>query len=250
MVKTNDFMSTRALTIILLFLFSPLSFAGVANHFWTGTKGAFTEENKWIWLGGSLLTLVAFKYDHDIYKSYAGKEKEEFPDSVGDVMGTGIPGAGIAILTMGVGWAFSSNKVFGAGQSHGEALIATFAYTSLIKLMVERDRPPAFSPNESPFNASFPSGHTSTAFATAGSIMASAGPIFGVPVLLLAGVTGYSRIQQRAHYLGDVLFGATLGYTMGTGFYKHHQGGRSIAFQIIPYFENRENFGLTARYEF
>jgi len=224
--------------------------AGFASHFWTGSKAAFTEENKWIWLGGGALTLLAFKYDKDIYLHYAGKEKEELPDSVGDTMGTGVPGAALALLTMGVGWTIGSERTIGAGQSHAEALIATFLYTSILKIVVERDRPPAFSPNESAFNASFPSGHTSTAFATAGSVMASAGPVFGIPVLALAGLTGYSRVQQRAHYAGDVLFGAILGYTMGTGFYRHHQGGKSLALRLLPYFEDRENFGLAAQYNF
>lgn len=238
------------LIIFLTFFTQQSSYAGIAKHLWTGTKGAFSDENKWIWLGGSTLTLVAFKYDHDIYLHYANKEKEELPDSIGDIMGTGIPGAGIALLTMGLGWSFGSDRVFGAGQSHAEALIATFMYTSGFKIVLERDRPPAFSSKESAFNASFPSGHTSTAFATAGSIMASAGPIIGLPFLILAGATGYSRIQQRAHYTGDVLFGAILGYTMGTGFYKHHKGGRSLAMQVFPYFNDRDNFGVTTLYSF
>lgn len=224
--------------------------AGLTKHFREGTVGAFSEENRWIWLAGGSLALVAFKYDKDIYLHYADKEKEEFPDSVGNSMGTGVPGAGIALLTMGVGWIIGSPRTIGAGQSHAEALIATFLYTSALKIVIERDRPPAFSENESSFNASFPSGHTSTAFATAGSVMASAGPIVGLPVLALAGLTGYSRVQQRAHYAGDVIFGATLGYTMGTGFYQHHTRGKSLAWQVLPYFEDRENWGFVATYGF
>lgn len=242
-------MEMRCLLAMLLFFTSP-SYGSLLSHFETGTVDAFSGYNKWIWFGGGALTLVAFKYDKDIYKFYAGKEKEEFPDSVGDTMGTGIPGAAIALLTMGTGWIIGSDRTIGAGQSHAEALVATFFYTSILKMVVERDRPPAFSKNESSFNASFPSGHTSTAFATAGSLMASAGPIVGIPMVILAGLTGYSRVQQRAHYAGDVLFGAVLGYTMGTGFYAHHQKGKSLAWQVLPYFEDRENWGLSARYEF
>ena len=88
------------------------------------------------------------------------------------------------------------------------------------------------------------------AFATAGNIIASSGPILGIPFLLLAGITAYSRIQQRAHFAGDVIFGATLGYTMGSGFYKHHENGRLADLNIMPYFEDRGNYGLVARYIF
>lgn len=239
-----------AFLLFLIFTFTSPVWAGVSKHLVEGTKGAFTGNNKWIWLAGSAIFAVALVYDHDIYKHYANKEKEEFPDSVGDSMGTGVPGAAIALLTMGSGWLIGSSRTVNAGQSHGEALVATFMYTSMLKIMIERDRPPAFSNKESPFNASFPSGHTSTAFATAGSVMASAGPWVGLPVLALAGITGYSRVQQRAHYTGDVVFGAMLGYTMGTGFYKHHGKSGSHALNVMPYFEDRQNLGMVARYEF
>lgn len=241
----------RLLKITLGLLFGPLiAHAGVGAHFAKGTGGAFTGSNKWIWLLGGAATIVTLHYDHDIYRHYANKEKEEFPDSVGDTMGTGIPGAAIALLTMGTGFVIGSPRTVSAGQSHGEALVATFIYTSALKMVVERDRPPAFSEKESGFNQSFPSGHTSTAFATAGSIMASAGPWVGLPVLAAAGLTGYSRVQQRAHYAGDVMFGAILGYTMGTGFYKHHSRTQRTAWQILPYFETRDDLGVIARMEF
>ncbi|MCB0407035.1 MAG: phosphatase PAP2 family protein [Bdellovibrionales bacterium] len=230
-----------------IFVCRPTFAYSPTKHFFTGSADAFKGSNKWVWLGGLTLTSVAFIYDHDIYNYYGGKEKEEFPDAVGDSMGTGIPGASLAVLTMGVGWLFDSKKVLGAGQAHAEALVATFTYTSILKLMIERDRPQEFAPNETAenqFNASFPSGHTSTAFATAGSMMASGGPWVGIPFLALAGLTGYSRVQQRAHYAGDVIFGATLGYTMGYGFYQHHKGGKTLGWNIWPYFENRESFGV------
>ncbi len=234
--------------VLVVIWASSVGASDVGKHFWAGTKGAFTGYNKWVWLAGGTLTLAAFKYDTDIYHNRDGSDK--FPSTIGDVMGTGIPGAGIAVLTMGAGWALESSRTFGAGQSHAEALVATFLYTSILKFSVRRDRPPAFSKNTTALSASFPSGHTSTAFATAGNMMASVGPLLGVPVLALAGLTGYSRIQQGAHYAADVLFGATLGYTMGTGFYKHHAGGRSQAWQIYPYFEDRENWGVAARLDF
>lgn len=241
--------SLRLFLIWLIFCGS-IGTATVTEHFVSGTADAFSGSNKWIWLGGSALTLVAFKYDNDIYLHYAKKEKEELPDSIGDTMGTGIPGAAIALLTMGYGWARGNSQVVEAGQSHGEALFATLIYTSILKAAVERDRPPAYSGTESEFNASFPSGHTSTAFATAGSMMAAGGPWVGVPFLALAAVTGYSRIQQRVHYTGDVMFGATLGYTMGAGFYQHHKTKSYMSLQVYPYFENRNSWGMVTQIAF
>jgi membrane-associated phospholipid phosphatase len=242
---------SSAFTLCLLIFCVPKTRAyAPLRHLGAGTRGAFHGTNRWIWIGGSGLTLLAFKYDKDIYKHYSGKEKEEMPDSVGDIMGTGLPGAAIAIGTLATGWLTGNPRTVEAGSSHAEALLATFFYTSVLKVVVERDRPPAFSKNESAFNASFPSGHTSAAFATAGSLMASGGPAVGVPALALAALTGYSRIQQRAHFTGDVLFGAILGYTMGTGFYEHHRAEKPAGWNLRPYFENRDSFGVSASFSF
>lgn len=225
--------------------------AGWSEHFWAGSEAAVSDENKWIWFTGGALTILAFNFDTQISKSFENREPNRFADQVSDNMGTGIPGALIALTTLGVGAFQKNDRVLQAGQSHAEALIATFAYTSLIKALVERDRPPDFTSHNSIFNASFPSGHTSTAFATAGSVMASAGPMVGIPVLALAALTGYSRIQGRAHYLGDVLFGATLGYTMGTGFYRHHSGQLvASSLRVLPYVDDRDSWGVLTRYEF
>ncbi|QKW10758.1 phosphatase PAP2 family protein [Streptomyces sp. NA04227] len=61
-----------------------------------------------------------------------------------------------------------------------------------------------------PTSASFPSGHTASAvaFATAtGGVL----PVVAVPLGLLAGAVGYSRVHTGVHYPGDVVAGAVLG---------------------------------------
>lgn len=64
-------------------------------------------------------------------------------------------------------------------------------------------------PNKGDRN-SFPSGHTSTAFAFAGVIHQSH-PQWKIPAYALATLVGFSRINDNAHYLHDVTMGATLG---------------------------------------
>ena len=58
---------------------------------------------------------------------------------------------------------------------------------------------------------SFPSGHTTAAFAGAGFIDQRYGHWWGVPALLLAGFTGYSRVQSYNHFADDVTAGASIG---------------------------------------
>ena len=86
-----------------------------------------------------------------------------------------------------------------------DAAIVNFAYTEVIKVAVGRERPNGED------NKSFPSGHTSNAFALAAVAERHYGWKLGVPAYLLAGVVGASRIQQDKHYLSDVVAGAMLG---------------------------------------
>ena len=62
----------------------------------------------------------------------------------------------------------------------------------------------------------WPSGHTSSAFTVAAVLNEHYGPWVGVPSLALAGLVGYQRIDAREHDLSDVVFGAMLGYVVGT----------------------------------
>ena len=62
---------------------------------------------------------------------------------------------------------------------------------------------------------SFPSGHTSAAFAWATVANAHYGPKVGIPSYLVASAIGASRLVKDKHYLSDVLAGATLGYIVG-----------------------------------
>src|SRR5262249_34019131 len=57
-------------------------------------------------------------------------------------------------------------------------------------------------------NMSFPSGHTSNAFAMATVAEYHFGPKVGIPAYLAASLIGASRIQSNKHYLSDVVAGA------------------------------------------
>lgn len=68
----------------------------------------------------------------------------------------------------------------------------------------------------------FPSFHVSSSVTLAAVLDEYYGPSAGVPAYALAGLIGWSRIDQRDHDLSDVVFGAAMGYVIGKTVAKHH----------------------------
>lgn len=58
---------------------------------------------------------------------------------------------------------------------------------------------------------SFPSGHSSTSFASAEFIRERYGWSYGIPAYLAASFVGYSRVESKEHYTRDVIAGALIG---------------------------------------
>lgn len=91
-----------------------------------------------------------------------------------------------------------------------------------LKIGIKRDRPFVTYPNDITQRTdvgplSFPSGHTTAAFATATALSLSTKKWqVIVPSYLYAGFVGYSRMRLGVHYPSDVLAGALIG--IGSGF--------------------------------
>jgi membrane-associated phospholipid phosphatase len=103
-----------------------------------------------------------------------------------------------------------------AGFNAATTLVVVSAATWGIKYAVRRVRPFTTHPDlikmSSGGGPSFPSGHTSSAFATATSLSLSYPKWYVViPAYLYAGTVGVSRIVLGVHYPSDVLAGAAVG---------------------------------------
>jgi membrane-associated phospholipid phosphatase len=88
--------------------------------------------------------------------------------------------------------------------------------SNTLKYSVNRDRPyityPDITKKSNGGSPSFPSGHTSSAFATATSIsLAYPKWYIIVPSFTWAGTVAYSRMELGVHYPSDVLAGAIVG---------------------------------------
>lgn len=97
------------------------------------------------------------------------------------------------------------------------ALIINTAITQGLKYTINRNRPyedypTIINPYTIEKDASFPSGHTSTAFALAASVsMQNKKWYVVVPAYAWAASVGYSRMYLGEHYPTDVLAGAAIG---------------------------------------
>lgn len=86
----------------------------------------------------------------------------------------------------------------------GETEALTIGSTQALKYAVDETRPNGG-------RHSFPSGHTSTAAAGAGYLLARYGWQVGVPFQLFTGLVAYSRVRTRDHFWYDVVAGAAIG---------------------------------------
>ena len=172
-----------------------------------------------------------------------GGDDMSVPSMVGSFVGGPGPLALGAVL-YGVGHVRGNGFVTQTGREVMRAVIVSGAITAVAKGTVGRARPFAapgdpdeFSPGHGFTNAafaSFPSGHTSAAFATATVLarelnVARPGSRWWVNPLLFGGASfvGFSRVYQRQHWPSDVVAGAALGTITGYEVVAHARGDRS-----------------------
>jgi membrane-associated phospholipid phosphatase len=165
------------------------------------------------------------------------------PATVGSFVGGPGPLALGAVL-YGFGHVRDNGTVTQTGREVMRAVIVSGAITAVVKGAVGRARPFAapgdpdeYRPGQGFTNASFasfPSGHTTAAFATATVLarelnVSHPGARWWTNPLLFGGATfvGLSRVYQRQHWPSDVVAGAALGTITGYEVVAHARGDRS-----------------------
>ncbi len=111
------------------------------------------------------------------------------------------------------------------------AQVINAVVTQGVKFAVQRERPEGSSGH----SYSFPSGHTSSAFATAAVVWRHYGWKAGLPASAVGAWVGAGRVQLGKHYLSDVVFGAAVGTVAGrTVTIGHGRSRLALAPAAVP----------------
>ena len=199
------------------------------------------RKKDWLTAGGVVLTTGALMFADEPIQRFALKLRDS-SKAVRDI-GKNITkfGGSYEMYTLAAlgayGFIFKNEKVKTTTLLATQAYLTGGAMEHLLKLISGRQRPYYYNPNtieaepkfRGPFskagrdingkrlNSSFPSGHTTVAFAAA-TVFAQEykdKPLIPILSYTVATLIGLSRITENKHWITDVFAGAALGYFTG-----------------------------------
>lgn len=189
---------------------------------WTDAKLYFTapirwDTADWLYFGGTLAAIgAAHQYDGNVRRHFAGpnapldgKDKNSVRDA--------IPAAAVTVGT----WVFASLIDDSAGRTEAYTMLEAAGFSAItttgLKYAAGRSRPNQTTRVDDwrSGGSSFPSLHTSAAFAI-GTVLAESGGedyrwarrVLGYG---MAGATAYIRLHDNSHWLSDTVAGAAIG---------------------------------------
>lgn len=193
----------------------------------------------WRWAGGAAISIAAaYSLDLSVRDRFspAGTATTANPDRNSD----NLPLAALVVGTFAMGALRHDKRITNTGWDMTEAAVLGSLSSLAFKTIVGRQRPYETA-SRSQFGKSgdsFPSGHTTAAFAAA-QVFADEMPReqWGWRVLAygLAGATAYARMDSNAHWFSDTVAGAALGIATGRFISGRHQGNKSkLAWWVAP----------------
>ena len=131
---------------------------------------------------------------------------------------------GTPVIITGIGLLKKDSLLTRKGLYLGATVVVATGVATVLKYSINRDRPfvtyPYIEKMADAGSPSFPSGHTTDAFATATSLSLAFPKWYVIaPSFLWASAVGYSRMHLGVHYPSDVLAGAIIG--AGSAYLTH-----------------------------
>ena len=195
------------------------------------TSNLFTRGNLLPFLIGSAAALTIAPADQEISRSMSNHAHEfgNTGEIVGPIITSSIAGGAFLASRL------TKNEHFRPfGYTLAQAYVTNAILTKGIKYATHRMRPDGSASD------SFPSGHTSSAFAVATVVTNYYGKKWGIPLYVFSGLVGASRIEKRQHWPSDIIAGAALGYISGRtailGTKQESSRPRKARLMIMPTF--------------
>ncbi|MBY0384853.1 phosphatase PAP2 family protein, partial [bacterium] len=206
-----------SMIFLSIFFCSLLSSASFLEDTGREIASPVTTKAKYYLLGGSLLTVlltldaVEDSLGHDVQNDTVEDKPLGDLSTIGDWAGQLVPNV-IYVGTMYGFYYFTENLNYRSKSIHMlKSTTYTVLTTTLLKALIREPRPAEGNKNVD----SFPSGHTASAFAFAAVIGTEHEWYWGTAAYALATFVGFSRINDNAHRLHDVVGGAVIGLTYG-----------------------------------
>ena len=203
------------------------------RDFWRGFKTSFWDlENALVLTAamGASISIRETGVDDTIRGRIRGHRQLGDMDETVQILGnpgTHFAATGVLWLGSALTRDFKSHEV---AQTLTQALCVNGVTTLLLKVSANTRAPDGE-------DLAWPSGHTSSAFTVAAVLNEYYGPWAGVPSLALAGLVGYQRLDSRVHDFSDVVFGAFLGYVVGSSIARDQKAQFPEVFgmKLMPY---------------
>ena len=180
---------------------------GYGNNLLYNTLGVVTPGNREPLLVTAALTLPALAWDDDAIKYFEQHPHENF-GRIGSHMGGSIAVVGLTIGFFSAAQISQGERFYASTYDVSQAIIVNQVWTQAMKVTVRRTRPDKSN------RVSFPSGHSSNAFAAA-TVIGRHYPKLIVPGYGVATYIAVSRMAANKHHFSDIVAGAGFGYGVG-----------------------------------
>lgn len=239
----------RFLLVLFCITLSVYSKPGLAwglKEFGHEAASPVTTDAKYAFYAGSLLTLTLVYFEDSVSDPFQEQQVRNKPlgnaSIWGDYMGQLVPNI-LYVTGMSIASQFGDTKASNRAIGMFKATAYAVSATTVLKYTIREPRPDNIQEKNS-----FPSGHTTSAFAFSGYIAAEHGWGWGSAALLLSSFTAFSRINDNRHFLKDVTAGATIGWAYGWGIAKLEKKDNETAY-ILPLIDSK-TAGLSLYKEF